>query len=425
MASILLGVILTVIGAANLALAMVLQRYGLSYPEKRVPFMGLKLPRLVVWFAGLVAYGTANGFYATALNFGPLSLLACVFTLLLVFNLIFARLFLGEVLTPPKVVGCLGILFGVCLCVLGAAQDAPTTFSPRDIEALLERFAGGLYVFMLLVIVFASVGGIIWYERRYPPLQDASAEDRSTISMCSGGSECLPRSGQSPDVQLPSTCSPSAPERNAGLKVDLPLITGLKLSAETLGVPVAFSIDDDSSHDNAANQCKAARPCADLPAASRPSKRLDAFMSLVYPGSLGLDEGIAHLTMKGTMAMLSDCGLCQHWSFYLFLVLWISSSVATAWWLKVVFARYETTAALPVEYGMVNLASVCSGLVFYNESQYMKSWQLLCSMVGLILILLGIQCSTLQSLPSNFLSIFSSKPSPTKPHKTEPQVPSE
>jgi len=126
-------------------------------------------------------------------------------------------------------------------------------------------------------------------------------------------------------------------------------------------------------------------------------------MSLVYPGSLGLDEGIAHLTMKGSMAMLADCGLCQHWVLYFFLVLWISSSVATAWWLKVVFARYETTSALPVEYGMVNLVSVCSGLIFYNESKYMEAWQLLCSISGVALVLLGIQCSTLKALPFGFL----------------------
>ena len=34
------------------------------------------------------------------------------------------------------------------------------------------------------------------------------------------------------------------------------------------------------------------------PAKKHPSANLDRLMSIVYPGSLGLDEGIAHLSMK-------------------------------------------------------------------------------------------------------------------------------
>jgi len=32
-------------------------------------------------------------------------------------------------------------------------------------------------------------------------------------------------------------------------------------------------------------------------------------MALIYPGSLGLDEGIAHLSMKAFMALFSQCGI--------------------------------------------------------------------------------------------------------------------
>jgi len=137
----------------------------------------------------------------------------------------------------------------------------------------------------------------------------------------------------------------------------------------------------------------------DVTTARRPPPWLDNFMGLVYPGSLGLDEGIAHLTMKGTLAMIGDCGFCGEAVFWFFLILWISASVATAWWLKVVFARYETTAALPIEYGMVNLASVCSGLIFYSEADYMETWQVILSLIGLLIILTGIQCSRLSALP--------------------------
>ena len=36
-------------------------------------------------------------------------------------------------------------------------------------------------------------------------------------------------------------------------------------------------------------------------------------------------------------------------------------------WMPIVFRRFETTVALPVEYGAVNAGSVLSGLLFYQE----------------------------------------------------------
>ena len=35
----LLGIVLTLLGAATLALSMVMQRYALSYPEPKVPLL--------------------------------------------------------------------------------------------------------------------------------------------------------------------------------------------------------------------------------------------------------------------------------------------------------------------------------------------------------------------------------------------------
>ena len=40
-----------------------------------------------------------------------------------------------------------------------------------------------------------------------------------------------------------------------------------------------------------------------------------------------------------------------------------------------VLRRYETTIALPVEYGALNVGSVCTGLLFYAERDSMDTWQ--------------------------------------------------
>jgi hypothetical protein len=56
-----------------------------------------------------------------------------VFTSLLVFNLVFARLILKEPLTPPRVRGALVICVGVVCCVAAAPTGVPTEFSPEDV----------------------------------------------------------------------------------------------------------------------------------------------------------------------------------------------------------------------------------------------------------------------------------------------------
>merc|ERR1712107_101513 len=134
-----------------------------------------------------------------------------------------------------------------------------------------------------------------------------------------------------------------------------------------------------------------------LPAYRAP-KWLDSLFGLVYPGSLGIDEGICHLSMKIVISMLSNCsddGSCTRAVVILTTLLWISASIATLWWLKVVFERYDTTLALPVEYGTVSVASICTGLIFFREGKLMEPWQLALSVTGIFVIIGGIQITRL------------------------------
>ena len=316
--SVALGILLAACGGASLALAMVVQRYALDpfagdRDAKMVPLFGTRLPRNVVWFGGLVLYGGANGFYATSLLYGPLSLLAGVFTTLLVFNMVFARLLLGEAITPAKLSGAGLIICGVIMCIAGTptGREAPT-YTPSDVEALASRPAGLLYALALVLAVLASVAAISWYERAYP-------------------------------------------------------LAGVG---------------------------------GDAPAPPPPPRWLDRAMSVVYPGSLGLDEGVAHLTMKASVAMLDSCGAvgeCDSPTMAAFVACWAGASVATVWWLRTVFTRYETTRALPVEYGAVNAASACSGLVFYREASGLAPHQLGLVSGGVAVILAGIAVGNLDS----------------------------
>ena len=84
-----IGIILSFASGAFVALSMVTQRYALTYPDYKVPVLGIfKLPRPAVWLLGLVLYGAANALFAAAQLFGPLSLMSSLFVLLLEVSLL-------------------------------------------------------------------------------------------------------------------------------------------------------------------------------------------------------------------------------------------------------------------------------------------------------------------------------------------------
>ena len=101
--------------------------------------------------------------------------------------------------------------------------------------------------------------------------------------------------------------------------------------------------------------------------------------------------------------MLTKCfegeGSCTSPLLYVTLVVLLASALATVWWLKVVYRRYETTLALPIEYGTVNVALVGAGLVLYQEYKYMETWQVTVMCVGAFVVCVGIQPLHRPALP--------------------------
>jgi len=120
---------------------------------------------------------------------------------------------------------------------------------------------------------------------------------------------------------------------------------------------------------------------------------LDRTMGVVYPGSLGLDEGIGHLAMKAFMALLATCGKhdeCGEHILWGMIMIWLFSSLATLWWLQNVFRRYDVTLALPIEYGAVMACDALSAIIFYREYKYMENWQLTLVITGVVVVIFGI-----------------------------------
>jgi hypothetical protein len=120
-------------------------------------------------------------------------------------------------------------------------------------------------------------------------------------------------------------------------------------------------------------------------------------MVLVYPGSLGLNEAFADICVKAYSSMLVRCitmderGLpaCHDWTLYVTMGVGIPSAISTSYWLKVVFERYQTTLALPIEYSTLNIFSVIGGLLFFQEVDYMTDQQRTLALVGCLIMTIG------------------------------------
>ncbi|GAB5366495.1 hypothetical protein AAMO2058_001148300 [Amorphochlora amoebiformis] len=275
-----------------------------------------------------------------------------VFSTLLVFNMVFARMILKEPLTSCRIGGSVTILVGVCLVVIATPLGIPTDFSPEEVVRLLSRPEGATWIAVLLSLVIFSIFVIRAYERRYPLRLPPGNRDKP----------------ETKSLPLPKFPRADSIDPNPG---------------KSISVTQQSSVVDMLSRET------------QLRSPLRPQEWLDNVMGFVYPGSLGLDEGVCHLTMKASLSMYVNCGRegqggCNHWVIYVTTIVWITASLATLWWLKTVFQRYQTTLALPIEYGMVNVASVCSGLLFFDEASFLNSWQLGVIITGLLVILGGI-----------------------------------
>lgn len=304
------GGIMAVMAGALTALSMVMQHAALRHatPKMSFSFRGralLTVHKNVFWLAGLVLYGIATGvLYSFAGLWIPLSMLAGLFLTMLAFNLFFSRLFLGEVLTKPKVAGAFTVLVGASLSALGTSlgePGVPTTYTSDEVARLFAAPAGAIYFALLLFSVFSTLAVILVHERKYPFVNGAIS--------------------------------------------------------------------------------------------NQPPARLERAMGVLYPASLGLDEAIAHLTLRCMNAMLTQCnrGGCLNPVFPVTITLWILSSAGTVIWLRIVFKRFSSTTALPIEYGAASAADVLSGIIFFQEYKYYELWRYPLIIGGVVLCLLGIQ----------------------------------
>ena len=274
-----LGVVVTFVGAAMLALSMSVQRYALAHTEGRVPMLGRTLPRTGAWCVGLALYGVANVCKVLGFQFASFTILASVFTTLLGFNLIFGRWLLKEEITLAKAAGTAFIFIGAVTCTAGTPSGVQTEFSPGEVLALLRSPPPGGAFYLFGVIGAVGALGVFTFvcERRYP----------------------LRRAAVAPEPPIPPT-SAAHDAANGSPRVG---------AAAGVGLSQRAGLGEVSTYRGLGR--------------SQPPTCLRYAMCALYPAALGIDESVADLCVKAASSMTFQCAdrskaaSCDHWVVFL------------------------------------------------------------------------------------------------------------
>ena len=467
-----LGSFVALLSGIFLALSMSVQRCALSYKEYKVPFLCCTLPRPAAWWVGFACYFFANLLFAYASTLTPLTLNATLFTLLLVWNLVFAHFLLHETLTRPRVIGAAVIVLGAGLSVLGSPSNARNVFGVDNIAVLATSARGVIYYVLLALSGLVASSVVVWFERTYSLTPEE--EEERLIRSESLAASVLVRSVRGQSVafsQAPSArwksakglilrdlqmshvseegsqwtqmCQPSAmvsDNRQSQLSMasGVPRVseaaagaTGAVGAAGAVGASGTGASGTDAgaapakappsapttttpprpcraSHDEEAATAAPSPPPSPPGAPEKPPapQRLTSMMSVVYPMSLGLLEGVTQLLVKALSSIGSECmdvGVppCCYTSGlpWMLLLVFCFVGVLTVVWLKIVYTRFETTTGLPIEYGTVHCCSVLGGLYFYEEADYMLTGQFTLCFGGLAFVVMGVAISACKELP--------------------------
>jgi len=400
----LLGICLTLLGAAAIALGMSVQTYGLQ-TDPLVPFLWTECSNGVVWTFGFMAYVIGNILFAVALTLAPFSLLGGLFITLVVWNLIFGAWLLEEDITLLKVLGAIVMMTGVILIAIASPSGIPTTYSVEEASSYIERTTGWLYITCLASLMLVCVFAIVLFEIT-KPLTVITWKNVKKLNFKPKLGESWKTSGESNDEEMQKLVTTGfKPESTISRYVQW-LMRGRGIAvvppsmADISKVISAPGLNEVSKKISIVHRMKYEANCPEW---------LNTLMGIVYPVSLGIDEALGHLAIKSVMALLDVSVLSNNWTVWIFngmLLAWIVTSAATVIWLRKMLNRYNVTEVLPLEYGSLMICDVLTGLIYYREDMYMDSWQLIVTIAGVVIVVFGI---VIGRLDADCCTIFSSR----------------
>lgn len=333
------GIVLVLLACCCYAFGNCMQRYSLLKPPGELVF-GI-FNRNLGWLIGAIIYFSANGLYAVALSFAPVSVLAAVFSLTIVANAACARFLLGDTIPRMAYPGYALVLAGsVIFSVTVNAQVCH--FDGGELVEVMTS-ASAIVYWLVLGLILLGGGVFAWrFEKANPIVAEEPTADHTA------GVEQHDDSNLNDEEAI------------------------AKKEAEEMEQPIK-----DSS-----------------PASMRdPNAGVDGTTLLiarfVYPVSLGATEAVGALVLKAVNSLLttiatdeeeeSASGIADK-DYPDDLGLWIGLIVVGLFlfigivlWLRLVYSRFEITGAFPVEFGMLTFASVVGGFMVFQDYNFITS----------------------------------------------------
>lgn len=334
--SVATGVILTLCSCVAYSFGNNIQRYALLQPEGSKIFFNL-LNRNIAWFLGACIYFSANGIYAVALSFAPVSVLSVVFSLTIVTNAGCAWWFLGDKVPVMAIPGYVLILVGAILFSFMVEAEVCHFDADGLKDVMTNTSAIIFWVFLGLVIV----GGIwfaTWFERICPLEGEEKAGEENQETKGNDDTIEANVTGDGADAVKKET----DPKLLLAARLLYPSSLGAMEAAGTLILKAVNSL----------------------------------FTTIIT------DEDSDGADQESTNAVGLWVGLCIV-GFLLF--------IGIVGWLRVVYRRFEISGAFPVEFGFVTFASVIGGFAVYQDHQFVNGASAWVGVVfGALLILSGI-----------------------------------
>jgi len=346
------------------------------------------LNRNIAWLIGACIYFSANGVYAVALSFAPVSVLSVVFSLTIITNAACARCLLGDRVPMLAIPGYILILVGAILFSLMVDADV-CSFEEDELVRVLTSTSAIIYWVLLTLVIFGGLWFAKWFEKAFPLAeitQDNQIESK---------------------YQDHDTGPQSLSDNNGICQMN-------ETNAEAQNEQINESNNDSSSNSDIVNS------------------KSYLFARLIYPTSLGAIEAAGTLVLKAVNSLFTNIitedsesdistnttstlgSITQDDTFQGestnvglwvgLLVIGILLFLGIVGWLRLVYRRFEISGAFPVEFGFVTFASVIGGFTVYQDYQFVNGTS---AWVGIvcagIIIICGIVLVAFSSWRANLL----------------------
>jgi hypothetical protein len=334
-----IGIVLVLLACCCYAFGNCLQRYSLlKAPGEKV----LCLNRHMGWLLGAVIYFSANGLYAVALSFAPVSVLAAVFSLTIIVNALCAVFILGDKIPKLAYPGYVLVLTGsVIFSVVVNAQVCHF-----DGDELIEIMTSASAILFWVVLAGIMLGGAVfaWRFEKAHPLVVEGAE--------------------TPTAHMIDDSQQQQPEDY--VKMDGAAADG---AASNVAEPSTTGTGD--------------KPAGAEDHIDPKSLLLARF---IYPATLGAVEATGALVLKAINSLLTTIATeddeaanaddtdNDNIGLWVGLIgVGICLFLGIVVWLRLVYSRFEITGAFPVEFGMLTFGSVVGGFAVFQDYNFVNT----------------------------------------------------